>query len=148
MRRAIGPIAAATFDRLAHFEGDPRMALRMVISGLIEALRDPKRIAIPKLIMHEALQAPHIAEMYRREVLDLAIPALMGLLQRGMDQGYLRPLDAELTVRSIVGPIALHLMLAEVFDIVPKDGLALERLIENHLAILFDGLSARPEAGQ
>ncbi|HTM77013.1 MAG TPA: hypothetical protein VL133_05240 [Devosia sp.] len=65
-----------------------------------------------------------------------------------MDQGYLRKLDAELTVRSVVGPIALHLMLAEVFGIVPKDGLALERLIENHLVILFDGLSMQPEAGQ
>jgi hypothetical protein len=39
-------------------------------------------------------------------------------------------------------------MLAEVFGIVPKDGLALERLIENHLVILFDGLSVQPEAGQ
>lgn len=145
VKRAIGPIAAVTFDRLARFEGDPRLALRMVIAGLIEALRDPRRIAIPKLIMREALQAPHIAEMYRREVLDVAIPALTGLLQRGMDQGYLRPLDAELTVRSIVGPIALHLLLAEVFGIVPRDGLALERLIDNHLVVLFDGLGARPE---
>ncbi|HTM77012.1 MAG TPA: hypothetical protein VL133_05235, partial [Devosia sp.] len=69
VKRAIGPIAAMTFDRLANFEGDPRLALKMVIGGLIEALRDPKRIAIPKLIMREALQAPSIAEMYRREVL-------------------------------------------------------------------------------
>lgn len=145
VKRAIGPVAAETFERLAGFDGDPRAALKMIIAGLIGAMRDPKRIAIPKLIMREALQAPQIAEIYKRQVLAQAIPALTGLLQRGIDQGYLRPLDAELTIRSIVGPIALHLMLAEIFAIVPKDGLALDRLIENHLVILFDGLSARAE---
>ncbi|HTM78722.1 MAG TPA: TetR/AcrR family transcriptional regulator C-terminal ligand-binding domain-containing protein, partial [Devosia sp.] len=147
VRRAIAPIAAMTFEQLASFEGDPRVVLKIIITRLIAAMHDPKRIAIPKLILREALQAPRIAEMYKRQVLGQAIPAVTALLQRGMDQGYLRQLDAELTVRSIVGPIALHLMLAEVFAIVPKDGLALDRLVENHLAILFDGLSAKPEAG-
>ena len=34
-------------------------------------------------------------------------------------------------------------MLAEVFGIVPPDGLALDRLVDNHLLILFDGLSRK-----
>lgn len=122
--------------------------LKAIITRLITQMHDPERIAIPKLILREALAAPQIAELYKREVLARAIPAVTGLLQRGMDQGYLRQLDAELTVRSIVGPIALHLMLAEVFAIMPRDGLALDRLVDNHLAILFDGLSAQPEAGR
>ena len=147
VKRAIAPLAAATFEQLAGFEGDPRIALRMVIGRLSEAMRDPRRIAIPALIMREATQFPQVAEMYKREVLGVAIPAVTALLQRGMDQGYLRQLDAELTVRSIVGPIGAHLMLAAIFGIMPKDGLALDRLVENHLSILFDGLSARPEAG-
>ena len=147
VKRAIAPLAAATFEQLAGFEGDPRVALRMVIGRLSEAMRDPRRIAIPAMIMREATQFPQVAEMYKREVLGLAIPAVTALLQRGMDQGYLRQLDAELTVRSIVGPIGAHLMLAAIFGIMPKDGLALDRLVENHLSILFDGLSARPEAG-
>jgi hypothetical protein len=35
--------------------------------------------------------------------------------------------------------------MAVVFGIVPADGLAIDRLIENHLSVLFDGLSAKPE---
>lgn len=146
VQRALAPLADSTLGQLAHFEGDPRVVLTMVIGRLIAAMRDPQRVAIPKLILREASQFPQVAEMYKRQVLDRAIPAVTALLQRGMDQGYLRKLDAELTVRSIVGPILVHLLLAEVFAIMPKDGMALERFVQNHLAILFDGISARPEA--
>ena len=86
--------------------------------------------------------------MYRREVLDRVIPVVETLIRRGIDQGYLRQVDANLTIRSIVGPIALHILMAEIFGIMPKDGLALDRLIDNHLTILFDGLSAPAGAKQ
>ena len=85
--------------------------------------------------------------MYRREVLDKVLPVIEGLLRRGIDQGYLRPVDPELTIRSIIGPVLLHLFMAEIFGIAPRDGLAIDRLIENHITILFDGLSA-PESGK
>jgi hypothetical protein len=67
---------------------------------------------------------------------------ITGLLRTGIAEGYLRPVDPELTIRSIIGPIMLHVLLDEVFNIRPDDGLSLDRLIDNHLTILFDGLSA------
>ena len=144
VKRAIAPVADEAMVPLAQFEGDPRIAITMIMRRLSEVMRDPKRMAIPGLIMREASQFPQIAQMYRREVLDRVIPALIGLLQRGIDTGYLRKVDPELTVRSIIGPIGAHLVIAGVFGIVPADGLAIDRLIENHLSILFDGLSAKP----
>ncbi len=68
------------------------------------------------------------------------IPLITGLLRTGIAEGYVRPVDPELTIRSIIGPIMLHILLDEVFGVRPADGLALDRLIENHLTILFDGL--------
>jgi hypothetical protein len=59
-----------------------------------------------------------------------------------MREGYFRQLDAELTLRSIIGPVIAHMLISELFGIRPKDGLAIDRLIDNHLTILFDGLSA------
>jgi hypothetical protein len=75
-------------------------------------------------------------------VLDRVIPAIEALLARGIAEGYLKPVDPHLTIRSIVGPIVLHVILADVFGITPPDGLALDRMIENHLTILFHGISA------
>ena len=93
-------------------------------------------------MMREMINFPDFAAMYRAEVLDKVIPVIIGLLRTGIAEGYLRPVDPELTIRSIIGPIMLHILLDEVFGIRPDDGLALDRLIDNHLTILFDGLSA------
>ena len=79
-------------------------------------------------------------------VLDKVLPAVSGLISRGVEQGYLRQVDPDLTLRSIIGPLMLHLLLAEVFRITPEGGLHFDRMVDNHLSILFDGLSAPPSA--
>jgi AcrR family transcriptional regulator len=148
VRRAVTPIADHALGMINQFEGDPRFAVSMVMKMIGGKLADPKLIAVPRLIMREVVNFPELAQMYRREVLDRVIPVVETLIRRGIDQGYLRQVDANLTIRSIVGPIALHILMAEIFGIMPKDGLALDRLIDNHLTILFDGLSAPAGAKQ
>jgi hypothetical protein len=113
-----------------------------VMKSISKRLTEPRTIAIPKLMMREMINFPDFAKMYREEVLDRVIPMITGLLRTGIAEGYLRPVDPELTIRSIIGPIMLHVLLDEVFNIRPDDGLSLDRLIDNHLTILFDGLSA------
>jgi hypothetical protein len=114
----------------------------MVMKMLALKLSEPRILAIPRLIFREIIGFPELAGMYRREVLDKVLPVVAGLIRKGIDQGYLRPVDPELTVRSIVGPVMIHLVMNEIFGLRPRDGLAVDRLIENHLTILFDGLSA------
>lgn len=141
VRRAVLPIAQNVLGSVAGLDGDPRVAMSAVLRMLSGKLGDPRTLAIPKLIIREVINFPELAAMYRREVLDRVVPVMVGVLERGMERGYLRRLDAELTVRSVVGPIMAHLVLAEVFEMMPGDGLAMERLVENHLSVLFDGLS-------
>ncbi|WP_338722353.1 TetR/AcrR family transcriptional regulator [Devosia sp. XK-2] len=143
VRRAVTPIAEGALPQLAAFQGDPRLPITMLIKVLVGLLGDPERLAVPRLILREGMNIPAIAEIYRRDVLDLAIPTLTGLVERGIASGHLRPLDPELTVRSIIGPVIAHLMLSEVFGIRPEGKLSFDRLMENHLNILFDGISAQ-----
>ena len=89
---------------------------------------------------------PELARMYRREVLDRVIPVVEKLIARGVDQGYFRPVDPHLTIRSIVGPLVLHVAMAEIFGIMPEGGMHFDKLIDNHLTILFDGLCAPASA--
>ena len=147
VRRAVVPIAAEALQFAGSYEGDPRLVLTMAMKLLARKLAEPRLLAIPKIVMREVVNFPELAQMYRREVLDQVMPVVEGVLRRGIDAGYLRPVDPHLTVRSIIGPILAHLLLAEVFEITPPDGLALDRLIDNHLTILLDGLSA-PEGGK
>jgi AcrR family transcriptional regulator len=142
IQRAVAPVAKGALPQLATFEGDPRLPITMLLKAIAGLLSDPGNLALPRLFLREGMNIPAMADIYRRDVLDLAIPALTGLVERGVASGHLRKVDPELTVRSIVGPIIAHVALREVFGIQPEDGLALDRLIDNHLDILFGGISA------
>lgn len=146
VRRAIVPIADSALDALAGYEGDPRIVIATVIRMVGHRFADPRIVAIPKVVFREVPGFPHLAQMYRTEVLDKVLPVVAGLIRRGVEQGYLRQVDPELTVRSIIGPMLLHLVMAEVFGITPEGGLHFDKLVDNHLSILFDGLSAPPSA--
>lgn len=146
VRRAILPIANSAIAALGDYEGDPRVVITMVMKMLAGRLSDPKLAAMPKLLFREVLRFPELAQLYRTEVLDRVLPAIEALIRRGVEQGYLRQVDPSLTIRSIMGPLMLHLAIAEVFGIMPEGGLHMDKLVDNHLSILFDGLSAPPSA--
>ena len=141
VERAISPVAQVALSQLSNFSGDPRPLIAQALKAFALRLRDPDLLAVPRIVIHEALAAPEIAQMYRRAVLDKAVPALTALIARGVKDGHLRKVDPEMTVRSVVGPILVHVLLDEIFDLRPEGGLQLERLIDNHLTILLAGLA-------
>lgn len=147
VRRAVVPIADSALE-FFDLNQDPRLVITLVLKMAAHRLSDPKTTAIPRIVFREVKAFPQLAQMYRREVLDKVIPVVERLIARGIDQGYLRPVDPHLTVRSIVGPLVLHVAMAEIFGIMPEGGMHFDKLIENHLTILFDGLSAPPSARQ
>ena len=143
--RAIQPVSMQILAEVAAHPGSAREVITHVLHMLADRLSDPMVLAVPRIVIRESVAAPEIARMYHDAVLARAIPALVGFLQEGISRGELRPCDPELTVRSVMGPILMHIFLSEIFDIRPADGLGLERLIDNHLSILFDGLSAEAD---
>lgn len=142
VKRAVLPVANSALGVIQNYSGDPRPVIATALKLVAGRLSDPKLIAIPRLLIREMINFPELAEMYRREVIDRVVPAIETLVRNGMRDGYFRPLDPEMTLRSIIGPVIAHVMIAELFGIRPLGGLEIDRLVDNHLAILFDGLSA------
>lgn len=142
VKRAVRPIADNALGFLENYAGDPRPVIGTVLKMIAGRLGDPRLIAIPRLLVREMVNFPELAQMYRREVLDRVIPAVSALIASGVREGYFRPVDPELTLRSVIGPVIAHMLMSELFGIRPVGGLEIERLIDNHLTILFDGLSA------
>lgn len=140
VHRAVANLAEDALTLIQDWQGDPRPLLAGLLRQIGRKLGDPSVIAVPALILREAPHSPEIAALYRAEVLDRLIPALTALIAQGVAGGHIRPVDPELTVRSVMGPLMAHLVLAHVFSVMPEGGLALERLVENHLAILCSGL--------
>ena len=139
--RAIAPMSMQILADVTAHPGSVREVISHVLTMMASRLSDPMVMAVPKIVIREAVAAPDIARMYHDAVLAHAVPALTAFIQDGIDRGELRPVDPELTVRSVMGPILIHVFLAEIFAVQPAGGLGMARLVDNHLTILFDGLS-------
>ena len=142
VRRAVKPVADLALEQIADYRGDPRPVIGMMMRMMAMRLSDPAVFAVPALILREAAVAPEMAQVYREEVLDRVLPAARGLIAQGVAGGFIRAVDPDLTIRSIMGPVLAHLLLAQVFEVRPEGGLQMDRLVANHLAILFAGLEA------
>lgn len=138
--RAVLPVADQALALIGSYRGDPRPVLARIFEMMSANLVKPGVGRIPRLVLRESLIAPNIAALYRRDVLGRMIPALEGLIRQGVEGGHIRPVDPELTVRSLIGPIIVHVIMAEMFGVAPEGGLGLDKLIANHKAILFAGL--------
>ena len=140
VRRAVAPVADMALGQIADYRGDPRPVIALMLRMMAARLSEPAVFAVPSLILREAAVAPEMVQVYREEVLDRVLPAARGLIAQGVAGGFIRAVDPDLTIRSIMGPVLAHLLLAQVFGVEPEGGLALDRLVENHLAILMAGL--------
>ena len=145
VQRAVKPLGAKALASAPIAMEDPRAALSAFLHMAADSLSDPAVRAVPRIVIREAPAVPEIAEFYRETVLDAAMPAVTRIIEAGIARGHIRPVDPEMTLRTIVGPIVAHLLMAEVFGIVPARGLAMHELIENHLDILTHGLFPQPE---
>ncbi len=135
--RAVAPVAEMV---LQGGTGEPWAVLEGLLRAAARRLAEPGVIAVPALVLREAAQVPQIAEVYRAEVLDRVLPALRQIIARGVASGQFRAVDPDLTVRSVVGPLVAHLLLAETFGVAPEGGLGLEALVDHHITFLRAGL--------
>ncbi|MBU1174977.1 MAG: TetR/AcrR family transcriptional regulator [Alphaproteobacteria bacterium] len=145
IHRALTPIALNVVSTIDKMGVDPRMVFKAIGGMVATNLGDPKVFAVPALIMRESAQFPELAQMYRRDVIDKVLPVMRKLIAHQIELGRFRPVDPDLAIRSIVGPIIAHMAMAKVFGIVSEDGLNMDRMINQHIDILFNGLSAKPE---
>lgn len=145
IHRALSPIAVQMISTVDAMGVDPRLVLQTLGGLLARNIADPKVFAVPKLVLRESVQFPELTHIYRREVLDKVMPALRRLVEHQIRIGRFRPVDPDMTLRSFVGPLIAHLIMAEVFGIVPEGGLQMERFVSHHIDILMNGLSVEPE---
>lgn len=145
IERAVSPIALQALSVVEAVGVDPRVVFNSVGGLIASRFGDPKVFAVPRLIMREVGQFPHLAEIYRRQVLDKIVPAVTRLIERQVKAGRFRPVDPDFAIRSLVGPVMAHLVLAEVFGVVPEGGLQMDRFIAQHIDVLMNGLSVKPE---
>lgn len=140
VRRGIVPIVAAVEAMGEDSLPDPRQGIERIIGLIAGRIANPRLAAIPRIIIAEAGRYPHLAHMYRDEVIAKGLGTISRLIARGIESGAFRGVDPEVAVRSVAGPLVAHLLLGHIFEL--KSATAPEQFVRGHLDILFNGLNA------
>ncbi len=141
--RELAPIPDQAALAIASFPGPVRDILRQVMQIIATRISDPKTIAIPLLVLRESVTFPELADTYREQVLNKALPIMQSLIQKGVESGEFRQIDPEQALRSIMGPVMVHIVLANVFGVGKSDEESMQKMLTAHFEILMQGLEAR-----
>ena len=134
-------------DLAAAHQGSAAVLLRTVLVDWWRQLYDSPASGVFKLVITEARTFPEIADYYAREVLDPAHRLLGGIVQRGIDRGEFRPVDIDNAVHSLALPLVMICLHRHSLGACPVDWhLDGHTFIAQHVALVLDGLSARPAA--
>lgn len=105
-----------------------------------------KATGITKLVMNEAHSFPEVASYYHAEVIRPAQALIRRVIQRGIDSGEFRHVDADYAVYSVTCSILYIVTLKHSMAVfVPEpERMVPERYIASHLDIILGGLLRHP----
>lgn len=140
----IRPIALEAHALTEANEGDPKAALRSVARALVARLGDEQFAAAPRLVLGLATRFPEIGVRYRERVIEVSWEAFERLFKAGVRNGQFHDVPSRAAARAFIGPLIFETLWAHVFG--GESAFAdSEKLLEEHLEVLFNGIEAQME---
>jgi hypothetical protein len=116
-------------------------ALDFFLAQMKAVAGDPRRSAIPKLIISESGNFPEIAIFYLAEVINPALAQLTALIRRGVATGEFRQVDATSAARLLVAPFLMTVIWRHTFAQHEIGAFDPNAMINQHRDILLHGLA-------
>lgn len=126
------------------FPGTTPEMLKFCMHSWWERIGSTKASGITKLMMSEAGNFPELAEFYKAEVIRPGNLLIQRLIQRGIDRGEFRPVDAQKAVYAVMAPMLFLALWTHSFGTL-KDGNTLlqpDEFLATQLETLLHGLCA------
>ncbi|WP_326542125.1 TetR/AcrR family transcriptional regulator [Pseudorhodoferax sp.] len=123
-------------------DGSAAEMLRYALHSWWSRVGATKLTGLTKLVMSEAQNFPELASSYHAEVVRPSQQLIRRIIQRGIDRGEFRPLDAEYAVYSVTSAILYLVMHKHAMGVVVPEAEQLmpERYIASQLDIILHGL--------
>ncbi|PHS21908.1 MAG: TetR family transcriptional regulator [Robiginitomaculum sp.] len=142
--RAITPIARQLEAMAYHApQGPVTPVLQTMLSFAATNLEAPATRAVPMLVINEAGRFPELASLYRKQVVDVVLGAVTGLIERGIQSGEFRKLNPGYATRTLVAPVLMQLVWNDVFVLAGDTPIDATILIKQHIDIFLNGISPR-----
>lgn len=141
IEREVAPFARTIRALAEAGTGDPLGTLGGIIAAMMHLLQNPRRFAVPRIVLGVAGRFPEIGAFYRERVFDEALAAFVLLYEAGVERGLFRPLDPVAAARAVMGPIMIEALWSHVFGGGP-DARDVNERARAHLDLLMHGLAA------
>ena len=138
----------AEYEAMDGDSGSAADMLRHALQSWWTRVGATKLTGLTKLVISEAQNFPEVAACYHSEVVQPSQRLLRRVIQRGIDRGEFRPLDAEYAVYSVTSAILYLVMHKHAIGLLaPASGeLMPERYIASQLDIILHGLLGPAQA--
>jgi AcrR family transcriptional regulator len=128
----------------------PREALTLFARTFLQTLEHRSHIAMTKLFLSEVFRCPAVAQMVNEIGPGRSFALLTQALNRWMDAGLLRRMDASAATRCFIGPLIAYFIARELFTQPDAQTLSAETMATTHVDIFLQGLQVaqddtRPE---
>ena len=137
---------AAGAAQAADFSGSATELIRSLLVDWWTQIYDDPASAVFKLVITEARTFPEIAEFYAREVVMPAHELMTKIIQRGIDQGEFRPLDAGVAMHSLILPLIMVCVHKHSIGACSQTPALFEgpAFIRQHIDLVLAGMAAGP----
>ena len=117
-------------------------ALRQLIQFMTRMLDDPRRSALPKLIIAESAGFPELARIWLKTVIHPVRKRLVALIETGIASGEFRAVDPWETTKLVIAPFLLTVIWRKTFEHIDNRRFDSAALLRQHTEFLLRGLAA------
>ena len=143
VRENIIPTIGEAEDTMATFEGNTADLFRYFINGWWERIVNTKLSGITKLIMAESGNFPELSNFYHEEVISRSHAMITRMLERGIERGEFRKIDAEQVTRVLVAPMIMLMMWKHSFGACRLEQLSHQDYLNSYIDLCLNGLMTR-----
>lgn len=140
IRKGMVPYLQRAEQLIDEYRGSSRDLIKQIIRGWWDSIGATRLGGIPKLVVAESGNFPELAKFYLEEVIHRGQGIFARALQRGIDSGEFRKMDVNYALRIVIAPVVLLLIWKHSLQPYERKALKVERYLETHLEILFDGI--------
>jgi AcrR family transcriptional regulator len=130
----------AQLDEIAQ-AGTAAEGLRRLMGLIAKMLDDPRRSALPKLIISESAGFPELAQIWLKNVIRPVRKRLVELIERGVAEGEFRAVDSWETAKLVMAPFLLTALWRRTFEAFDHRRSDTAALLRQHSEILLRGLA-------
>ncbi|HEY8025555.1 MAG TPA: TetR/AcrR family transcriptional regulator [Burkholderiaceae bacterium] len=148
VREHLLPVLGEAEQAMAQFEGSSRDLLRDLLMRWWTNVGETKLSGITKLLMAESGNFPELAQFFHDEVIARGNAMIERALERGMQRGEMRRLDAETVTQVITAPMIMLMLWKHSFGPCQDKPVSPIAYLNTFIDLLFNGLLiAQPQAG-